>query len=108
MRLTKLPILLCWADCPKCGLPTEFKMFESGSGGDFATYMGDSGAIYRLDLGKVWYQGKALADLLAPAMKKEGNLKSIPDDVACKLCGTVSSGRTIGSSGEQIIEAYEL
>ncbi len=72
MNPVRLPISLCHANCSKCGLPTEFKMFESGSGGDFSTYIGrKTNSFYRLDLGKINYQDLNLADLLEPAIERE-------------------------------------
>jgi hypothetical protein len=84
-------------------------MFESGPGGDFATYVGGvTGSIYRLDLGKVHYQGASVESLLSPAEKKEGNLRRVPEEIRCKICGTVFSARWIPIDGEEWIEAYEL
>ena len=39
MRKNRLLISICHANCPKCSLPVDFKMFESGLGGDFETYV---------------------------------------------------------------------
>jgi hypothetical protein len=110
MKKVQLPILICHANCPDCKLPTEFKMFESGSGGDFATYVGaKTKTMYRVDLGKVHYQGKQLDSLLAPAIKQEGTLARIPGEVRCKLCGRIFSATgSIGGDGEEIVDAYEL
>ncbi|MDP3070110.1 MAG: hypothetical protein Q8N18_07455 [Opitutaceae bacterium] len=84
-------------------------MFESGAGGDFSTFVGAAtGAIYRLDLGKVHYQKLPEASLLADAQKKEGSLSRMPEEVRCKGCGTVFSASTIPVDGEEVIEAYEL
>lgn len=84
-------------------------MFESGGGGDFSTFVGAAtGTIYRLDLGKVHYQKIPESSLLAEADKKEGKLIRVPEEVRCKICGTVFSGHTIGVDGEEVIEAYEL
>ena len=109
MRLNRLPISLCHANCPKCGLPTEFKMFESGLGGDYETYIGaESGAIYRLDLGKVHYQGLSRTSLLADALKKEGRLIHPPAEIHCKICGNIFSASSIPIDGEERLDAYEL
>jgi hypothetical protein len=84
-------------------------MFESGVGGDFATYVGAaSGSIYRLDLAKLHYQGISAASLLAVAEKKEGRLSRVPEEITCKICGTIFSARSIPVEGEEIVEAYEL
>ncbi len=84
-------------------------MFESGVGGDFSTFVGAvTGTIYRLDLGKVHYQKIPEATLLAEAEKKEGKLSRMPEEITCKICGTVFSARSIPVDGEEIVEAYEL
>ena len=84
-------------------------MFESGGGGDFSTFVGAAtDMIYRLDLGKVHYQKISEASLLAEAEKKEGKLRRLPEEIRCKICGTVFSASSVGSDGEEITEAYEL
>jgi hypothetical protein len=84
-------------------------MFESGPGGDFSTFVGAAtGSIYRLDLGKVQYQQIPEASLLAEAEKNEGRLIRVPEEIRCKICGTVFSARSIPIDGEEIIQAYEL
>ncbi len=109
MKTTRLPILLCHANCPECGLPTELKMFESGPGGDFETYLGaDSGNIYRLDLGPVKYQGASRSDLLAEAVKREGRLVRVPEEIGCKICGTVFNADAVRIDGEETVDAYAL
>jgi hypothetical protein len=109
MKANQLPISLCHAICSKCGLPTEFRMFESGGGGDFSTFVGAAtGMIYRLDLGKIHYQKFSEASLLAEAEKKEGKLRRVPEEIRCKICGTVFSATRVGIDGEKIIEACEL
>ena len=68
-------------------------MFESGAGGDFETYVGNTtGTLYRLDMTGVMYLGKTVAGLLEPAIDKEGgadNLRKIPEQIRCKSCGSV-------------------
>lgn len=109
MKAARLPISLCHANCPKCGLPTEFRMFESGVGGDFSTYVGvATGTVYRLDLAKVHHQGVSTASLLAEAEKKEGRLSPVPDEIRCKICGTVFSAHSIPIDGEEVVDAYDL
>lgn len=109
MKSRRLPILLCHANCPKCGLPTEFKMFESGLGGDFLTFIGTRAeSIYRVDLGKVHYQKMTLDELLLPALQQEESLRQVPKEIHCKLCGNVFSAVSIAIDGEEIIDAYEL
>lgn len=84
-------------------------MFESGVGGDFSTFVGGAtGKIYRLDLAKVHYQKIPESKLLAEAEQKEGKLSRVPEEIRCKICGTVFSARWIPIDGEEIIEAYEL
>jgi hypothetical protein len=84
-------------------------MFESGAGGNFDTYVGEStGSIYRMDLGKIHYQGLSAELLLADAQQKEGRLARIPDEIRCKICGTEFSAQKIPIHGEEVIDAYEL
>jgi len=90
-------------------MPSEFKMFESGPGGEFETYIGSqTGTIYRLDLSQIHYHGASRPDLLAEAMKREGNLICVPEEITCKICGTVFSATTIPVDGEEFVEAYEI
>ena len=84
-------------------------MFESGAGGDFATYVGAvSGSIYRLNLTKIHYLGISAASLLAASEKKEGRLTCVPEEIKCKICGRIFSERSVSVEGEEIVEAYEL
>ena len=112
MKQTTLPISRCNANCTKCGMPADFKMFESGAGGDFATYTGlKTYAIYRVDLGKIHYLKKTLSDLLAPAIAHEGSessLREIPMQVHCHLCDNVFHAQNSTISGEERVDAYEL
>ncbi len=91
-------------------MPTdEFKMFESGCGGDFETYVGaTSGTLYRLDLGKIHYQKMLREDLLADALTKETRLIQIPKELSCKMCGTVFSATNIPIDGKEIVDAIEV
>ncbi len=87
-------------------------MFESGPGGDFSTYIGQrTNNIYRVNLGRIQYTGKSLDQLLLPAIEHEGgsnNLTAVPDQIRCKVCGTVFSGERCMIEGEEIIDAVEL
>jgi len=85
-------------------------MFESGGGGDFSTYIGaKTGTVYRLDLGKIHYQKIPLSKLLSPAIDCEGALLEVPREIKCKICGSALAGaHTIGTDGEEMIEAHEL
>ena len=84
-------------------------MFESGPGGDFSTYIGGrTGTIYRVDLGKVYYLGASLAELLSPAVQREGRLTQVPDEIRCKLCAHVFSAASSAVDGEEVVDAYEL
>jgi hypothetical protein len=108
MKATRLPISICHANCPKCNLPTEFKMFESGAGGDFETYVGEkSASIYRVNLGQIGYLNKKINELLKPALEREGSLRKVPDQLRCKVCGSIFFGRAM-IDGDEIIEAFEL
>ena len=87
-------------------------MFESGSGGDFATYLGwKTNNYYRLDLGKITYLKQELNDLLAPAIATENgteNLSKIPDQIRCKICGSDFKATSIVVESDGTIEAFEL
>lgn len=87
-------------------------MFESGAGGDFATYIGETTKrIYRVALWKVYYQNQKLDQLIAPAVEIEGGktkIRRIPEEVKCKICGLIFEASTIGIDGEELIDAYEL
>jgi hypothetical protein len=87
-------------------------MFESGPGGDFSTYIGQSTQnIYRVDLGQIHYLGKTLDQLLSSAIESEGgirNLVPIPEQLVCKVCGTVFSAECCMVDGEEVIDAYML
>ena len=84
-------------------------MFESGMGGDFETYIGaKSGTIYRLDLGKIHYQGMHRTDLLAPAITNERRLICSPGEMRCKICGNIFTPTTIAVDGEETVDAWEL
>jgi len=112
MKLKRLPISHCHANCERCGLPTEFRMFESGAGGDFVTYVAKvTRDLYRLDVNKVRSTGTNLKDILSPAYEREGRaefLMEIPKQVQCKLCGHVFEPTACGLDGEEFVDAYEL
>ena len=95
--LKTLPASRCNSPCPRCCLLTTFLMFESGPGGDFGTYFGDTtGTLYRLDWNSIHYKGKTLDGLLAPAVALEGgivNLRSIPEQIKCNSCGHLFSSQ---------------
>jgi hypothetical protein len=109
MKPVRLPISFCHAVCPKCGLPTEFKSFKSGGmGGDFSTYIGSAtGALYRLNREKIYYQKLSEDSLLAAAIAKEGSLRNTME-ITCKICGEVFSAQHAGLDGEEFVDAYEL
>ena len=84
-------------------------MFESGPGGDFSTYIGKrSGNYYRLNLAKINYLHQKIADLLQPAIDKEGALQKLPDELLCKNCGAMFSPNSIHVDSEETIDAVEL
>jgi hypothetical protein len=90
-------------------MPTEFKMFESGGGGDFATFEGvGTGNFYRLDLGKVHHLKISEESLILPAKEKEGSLKRVPEQLKCNACGAMLSAQGIMCDREEIIDAYDL
>lgn len=109
MKAARLTISLCHANCPTCGLPTELRLFESGPGGDFATFVGAaSGAVYRLDLGKLHRMRIPMASLLAEAERTQGRLVRADEGVRCKICRAEFSPRSIMVDGEEIVDAFEL
>ena len=109
MKKSTLPISLCHASCPKCKLLTEFKMFESGAGGDLETYIGTkSGAIYRLDLTKLSYQKESRENFLKKALQLEESLRCIPLEIQCNICENVFSASSVVVDCELMVEAYEL
>jgi hypothetical protein len=112
MKSNRLPAALCHANCTKCGLPTEFRMFESGPGGDFSTFVGQrTSNVYRVNLGQIHYLGKSLDQLLLLAIEYEGgaeNLAAIPEQIKCKVCGAMFSAERCMVDGEEIIDAFEL
>jgi hypothetical protein len=112
MESIQLPVLRCRANCTRCGLPTEFPIFESGPGGDFATYLGEkTGSLYCVSLGKINYAGKSIESLLAPAIEREGSrdaLRQLPEDVKCKICGNVFSAQSMPIDREDVASAYVL
>ena len=87
-------------------------MFESEYGGDFSTYIGlSTNNFYRVNLGQIHYLGKSLDQLLLPAVENEGGtmyLTAIPDQIKCKVCGTVFSAEGCMVDGEEIVDAFEL
>jgi hypothetical protein len=110
---TRLLISQCHTNCPRCKLPTSFKMFESGAGGDFETYFGDkTESYYRLDLNSVFYEKLDKDQLLSSAIHiEEGqqNLRAIPEQVRCEFCKTIFHADTAMIDNDNIqIEAIEL
>lgn len=93
-------------------MPTEFRVFESGPGGDFGTYVGlVTQNLYRIDLNKTRHTGKTVNEALLPAIAREGKagmLREIPTGVKCKLCGYVFEPTNYGVDGEEIVAAYDL
>ena len=87
-------------------------MFESGAGGDFATYTGlVTSTIYRLDLAKIFYLGLSIDEVLAPAIENEcgvENLFCISEQIKCKICGTVFKAEHWAIDTEEIIDAVAL
>ena len=112
MKSKHLPISQCHSKCPKCGIETDYLMFESGGGGNFETYYGiRTNTYYRLDMHKVHYMNLEEVELLKPATEAEGGneqLRNIPDQVTCKACGHVFRAAPIVASGETQVQAVEL
>jgi hypothetical protein len=112
MKSSQLLISQCHANCPKCKIETDFQMFESGAGGEFETYIGEStGNIYRLSMHKVHYLKFTMDELLALAVAAEGSalyLRNVPDQVKCKVCKSVFRATSIAISGDTTVNAIEL
>jgi hypothetical protein len=93
-------------------IETKYLMFESGAGGDFETYIGDTtGNIYRIDMLKVHYLNLSLDALLIPAIEAEGGiekLRKIPNEVLCYICKSVFYAVPISVIGEIKVNAVEL
>ena len=87
-------------------------MFESGARGDFRTYIGDkTGTLYRVDMYKAHYKNLTLEMMLLPAVNNESgvaNLRNIPDQVKCKVCGSIFAATTITIDGEIEVNAIQL
>lgn len=110
MTPKRLPVSRCCANYTRCGFPTDYAIFESGVGGDFATYEGiTSGATYRLNLANMHYLGKTIDESLLPALEREpGGLKKVPGELTCKICGNKFSALNCMIVSEEQIDAYEL
>ena len=91
-------------------MPADFLFFESGAGGEFSTYVGQTtGALYRVDLLQVHYLGKNLLDLLSPVYAREGgpsHLRSALEQLQCRICGSSFSARSITVDGEELVTAF--
>ena len=107
MKAVRLPISICHTSCPNCWVLTDFRMFESGPGGDFATYEGAlSGTMYRLN---VYKTGQSpLAALLAPAISRDGSVRHIPEQIKCKVCGAIFAAKTIGVDHDEMTDSFDL
>jgi len=112
MNKTTLNITQCHSQCPNCNFETDYLMFESGMGGDFETYIGDSTkTIYRIDMHKVHYLNLSVEELLKQAIKAEGGthqIRNIPNQVACNNCKHIFYAAPISVSGETKVDAVEL
>ena len=112
MNETQLPVSVVTANCPRCRFPSTFRVFDSGPGGDFATYLGiRSGTLYRLDLGKLHYLHMDPPALLAAAQSREGgaaNLVEVPDEITCAVCGQQLGNCSMHIDREETIAAFEL
>ena len=112
MNATQLPVSVVTANCPRCRFPATLSVFESGACGDFATYLGiKSGALYRLDLGKLRYLSMDLHALLAPAQSQEGgatSLVKVPHEIICTVCGQQFGGCSMHIDREETVAAFEL
>ena len=84
-------------------------MFESGSGGDFKTFIGESTkSIYRLNMEKIQYLKLLESDILKDAKNKEGELRITSQEIQCLICNSKFSASSILVSGEEVIEAYDI
>jgi hypothetical protein len=71
-----------------------------------AEYQFWTGAKY--NLAKVRYQGATEVALLSLAKEREGSLQRIPQEIGCKICGSVFHPKSIAIDGEEMVEAYDL
>lgn len=112
MISAQIPVSRCHSKCPVCRSPSsEFRLFESGMGGDFLTYVGKTtGSLYRVDVGITGYMGISLADVLAPAIEREGGSQHLwgGKQLQCKFCGKTFSWRTAHIDGEELVTAFLL
>lgn len=87
-------------------------MFESGPGGDFSTYIGQSTQnVYRVDPSQIHYLDKTLDQFLSSAVACEGGIKNlvpIPEQLTCKVCKIVFAAKGCMVDGEEVIDAYML
>jgi len=109
VETSSLNISQCSSSCPNCKVQTDFLMFESGAGGDFKTYIGETtGTIYRLDMNKIHYLNFELSDLLSATDKLENEIRSIPEQVKCKVCNSTFKADVISTSGYLEVKAVQL
>jgi len=112
MEINQLPITVCHTSCPACKLPMDFLMFESGAGGEFSTYIGDTtNTIYRLNLTNARYSDVSTDTLLAPVISLENgqdNLREIPNKVICKACSSIFEATNIEFDQEVTVDAVIL
>lgn len=88
----------------RCGIPTEFQCFESGLGGDFATYLGGkTGTTYRVECmyGSIESAEQKMAELEGGS----GNVIRVPASVRCKMCGGPLNVANISIDSETFIDA---
>jgi len=112
MRKMIIPITMCHVNCPKCSMPVDFKMFESGPGGDFETYFEtEKMEYYRLDLSMAYYLKKDVETILKQIIDfelKPRTIVKIPDQLKCTFCNSELDISCIRTDGEEKIEAFIL
>ncbi len=70
-----------------------------------------TGSIYRVNLDSVQYYNKSLDEILSWAVKNENgkeNLRALPEEVKCKVCGLDYKDDDVGTDIEEFAEVYDL
>jgi hypothetical protein len=116
MKATTIPALVYGIACVACRKQIRFPTF-CASFNNFDTYRGPStGAFYRIDLDRIFYQKLSLDDLLqSVSVAREAGipLERVPDAMTCPQCGVtlgISDGelRSLPTPQETPFEAILL
>jgi len=107
----QMPVSLCTARCPHCGMPTDpFPFFGSDPGGEFETWqVGADGVLFRVDCTMITC-GVASRDEALAAMKNAAStgesLRQLPDRQICKLCKTTFVPGDLAIESESQCEVF--